>query len=512
MTKRKDFNGNINEILEKISDLKTDDKNLIIKAYDFAKKSHEGQYRESGNPYFFHVFETAKILAELGMGPRVISAGLLHDVVEDGKATEEEIINEFGKEIFYLVEGVTKLGKLKYRGMKRHTESLRKFFIATSRDIRVLIIRLADRLHNMRTLQYLPEEKQIRKSNEVLEIFAPLAYRLGMRILHRELEDLAFSFINPKEFKNTEAILKQKKKNDLRFLEKFDRNLKRTLAENGIRKIRTDYRVKSIYSLYKKLQRKKDVETIYDITALRIITDTVDNCYRILGIIHSKWKPLPGRLKDYIALPKPNGYQSLHTTIFTGDGGIIEIQIRTEKMHDEAELGVASHLGYKSGNQKEALSQIEWMKKLLSGINYLQKNTNGEEKNKRKTDNQNTPEWIKCLGEECKDDKEGEKLIDELKTDFFEHRVFAFTPNGDVIDLPSESSPIDFAYSVHSDIGNHMSGAKINGKLASLDTKLKNGDVVEIITKRNSKPTRKWLDMIKTSEARRSIKSSLKIT
>lgn len=501
----------VEEILDLMKNLEPEGKKLIIKSFDFSKKAHEGQFRLSGNPYFFHVFETAKILAGLGMGPRVVSAGLLHDIIEDGKSTEKEIEKEFGSELLSLVKGVTKLGKLKYRGLKRHTESLRKFFIATSQDIRVLIIRLADRLHNMRTLQYLPREKQIRKSNEVLEIFAPLAYRLGVRIINRELEDLAFFYLEPEEYNKTEKILKQRKKKDEKYLKKFDRSLKKILVKNGVKNISTSYRVKGIYSLYHKLKRKKDAEAIYDITALRIITKSLDDCYKTLGIIHSTWKPLPGRLKDYIALPKPNGYQSIHTTIFTGDGGIIEIQIRTEKMHEEAEFGVASHLGYKNNNQKNAQLQLMWIKKLLSGFEYLQKSEiNGKEKiPPRKDLGEKTPEWLKELGDECQE-KNNVKLIDELKTDFFGHRVFVFTPNGDVIDLPIDSSPIDLAYAIHSDIGNHLSGAKINGKLASLDTKLKNGDIVEIITKISSQPTRKWLDLVKTSEAKRSIKSILR--
>ena len=483
----------------------TEDRQLVTKAFDFAKKAHEGQFRESKEPYFFHVFETAKILAELGMGPVVVATGLLHDVIEDTAITKEEIEAEFGKEILFLIEGVTKLGKLKYRGLKRHTESLRKFFIATSQDIRVLIVRLADRLHNMQTLKYLSKEKQIRKSSETLEIFAPLAYRLGMRVISKDLEDLAFSFINPEKYKETQLLAKQITKRDMKFLEKFDRSIKKTLAKEKLRNIRTSFRVKGLYSLYKKLQRKDgDIEKIYDITALRIITDSVGDCYKILGIIHNTWKPLPGRLKDYIALPKPNAYQSLHTTIFTGNGGILEIQIRTNEMHEEAELGVASHISYKESNRGAAQSQLLWFKRFLPQIEYLKKSPEDGKTNGT------TPDWVKKLGSEC-DNEEGEKLFDELKTDFFEHRVFVFTPNGDVIDLPINSSPIDFAYTIHTDIGKHLSGAKVNGKMASLDTKLRDGDIVEIVTNKSSKPTRKWLDVVKTSEAKRNIKSALKI-
>ena len=472
----------------------------IAKAFNFSKKAHDGEKRASGEPYFVHLFETAKILAKIGMGSTTVIAGLLHDIIEDTEVKGEEIKEEFGKDVLFLIEGVTKLGKLKYRGMKRHTESLRKFFIATSQDIRVLIIRLADRLHNMRTLEYLPKEKQIRKSNEVLEIFAPLAYRLGMRIIHKELEDIAFSFIKPKEYKKTRELLKQRKKRDMKFLEKFDRSLKKALAKEKITNINTSFRVKGLYSLYKKLKRKGgDIEKIYDITAIRILTDSVSDCYKILGIIHGMWKPLPGRLKDYIALPKPNGYQSIHTTIFTGDGGIIEIQIRTREMHEIAEMGVASHLSYKGNKVGDILSQMMWLKNIIPipGI-------------KKEEEKEKAPEWIKELGEEFTNDKKSEEVLEEVKTDFFEHRVFAFTPNGDVIDLPVGASPIDFAYAIHTYIGNHMSGAKVNGKMTSLDTKLKNGDIVEITTKKILAPTRKWLEMVKTSEARRNIKAKLK--
>ena len=499
--KQKKVEYDVQELLEIMKNIDSKDRERTKKAFEFSQKAHENQYRESGDPYFSHVFETAKILAEFGMGPTVIIAGLLHDVIEDTDYTPEDIKKEFGEEILFLIEGVTKLGKLKYRGMKRHTESLRKFFIATSEDLRVLIIRLADRLHNMRTLEHLPREKQIRKSTEVLEIFAPLAYRLGMRVIHKELEDLAFSFINPKEYTETFELLKKRKKRDMKFLEKFDRSLKKALAKEKLTKIKTSFRVKGLHSLYQKLKRKDgDIEKIYDITAIRIIAESVSDCYKILGIIHSIWKPLPGRLKDYIALPKPNGYQSIHTTIFTGDGGIVEIQIRTQEMHEIAEMGIASHLSYKGQGSHDILSQMMKFKNIIPILNNKK-----EEKVKVET-----PEWVRKLGNEFSNGDKSEKIVEELKTDFFEHRVFVFTPNGDVIDLPVDSSPVDFAYSVHSYIGNHLSGAKINGKMASLDTKLQNGDRVEIMTKKSAKPNRKWLEFIKTSEARRNIKAKLK--
>ena len=495
----------VEEIIDLMKQANANERKQIIKAFEFSKKAHSGIKRASGDPYFSHLFETAKILAKTGLDSTTIVAGLLHDIIEDTDIKKEEIEKEFGKEVLFLIEGVTKLGKLKYKGLKRHTESLRKFFIATSKDIRVLIIRLADRLHNMRTLKYLPSEKQIRKSTEVLEIFAPLSYRLGMRIIHKELEDIAFSFINPVEYRKTLKILSKRKKKDMKFLKKFDRSLKKALAKEKLTNIKTSFRVKGLHSLYKKLKRKDgDIEKIYDITALRIITESIGDCYKALGIIHGIWKPLPGRLKDYIALPKPNGYQSIHTTIFTGDGGIIEIQIRTKEMHEVAELGIASHLGYKENKIGETLlQQTRWLRKILSKTKE-QAQAGGIAIEK-------SPEWIKELGEEFDKDKESEKLLDEIKTDFFKHRVFVFTPNGDVIDLPKKACPIDFAYAIHTDIGNHLSGAKINGKLSSIESELKNGDIVQIITKESAKPTRKWLDFVKTSEAKRNIKAKLKI-
>lgn len=496
----------IEDLLDKIKNIDSEGKKFITKSFEFAKKAHKGQFRESGDPYFSHVFETAKILAEIKMGPNVIAAGLLHDVLEDTDVKPDIIKKKFGEDVLFLIEGVTKLGKLKYRGLKRHTESLRKFFMATSKDVRVLIIRLADRLHNMETLEYLPREKQIRKSTEVLEIFAPLAYRLGMRFIHRKLEDAAFLYMYPKEYKETQKLFKKRKKLDTKFLEKFDRSLKKSLAKGGMSNFTTSFRVKGLYSLYQKLKKKEgNIEKIHDITALRIITKSVSDCYKALGIIHSIWKPLPGRLKDYIALPKPNNYQSIHTTIFIGNGGIVEIQIRTEEMHDIAEMGIASHLSYKKKRvSEEILSQILWFKNLLS------KSNESPSKKRKLEREEKTPNWIKELGEEIENGK-SEEVIGNLKKDFFEHRIFVFTPTGDVIDLPMESNPVDFAYAIHTYIGNHLSGAKINGKMASIDTKLKNGDIVQIMTKKTTSPTKKWLEIVKTSEAKRSIKAKLKL-
>ena len=441
----------------------------VAKAYDFAKKAHAGHLRKSGEPYFNHLFATAKNIAELGMGSATVSAGFLHDTIEDTKVTREEIEKEFGKEILFLVEGVTKLGEIRYQGTNRYNESLRKLFVAMSQDIRVLIIKLCDRLHNVQTLQYIPKEKQLRIAKETLEIYAPIAYRLGIKKLQRDLEDLAFAYVYPKEHEEIKKILRKKKEIVENHLDKFQKSLKKELAKNESTNFHIDYRVKSLYSLYKKLEKYKgDVEAVYDVSALRIIVPEITDCYKILGIIHSSWTPLPHRIKDFIATPKINGYRSLHTTIFTGDGGIIEVQIRTPEMHKEAEYGIASHISYKEGPGHG---------------------------------------WIKKLEEYHKE--VGGNFIDDIKTDFFEERIFIFTPKGDVIDLPKDSSVIDFAYAIHSDVGDHTSGARVNGKFVAIETVLQNGDRVEIETKKSAKPSRKWLEHCKTTMARRRIHHAL---
>lgn len=476
---------------------------LIEKAYNTAEEAHRGVFRKSGEPYFNHVFETAKIIAELKMCPATICAGLLHDSIEDGVLTEDKIKKEFGDEILFLVNGVTKLGKLKYHGAERHAESLRKLFVASAQDIRVIIIKLCDRLHNMRTLQYVRPDKQKRIALETLEIFAPFAYRLSIRKVSRELEDLSFYYLYPEEYKKVTELMKLKKTETLPRLEKFMKSIKKALAEEGLTNIQTDYRQKGLYSLSKKIVSKGgEIDNIYDILALRIFTDNIADCYKVLGIIHGKWVPLPSRIKDYIAIPKPNGYQSIHTTIFTGDGSIIEVQIRTHEMHREAEYGIASHLLYKD-KKNNANKDMNWfnqfLPKTLSGY-FNQDNTTKV-----------VPPWIKDLANDSVTLKNKEEMMDDLKSDFLNQRIFTFTPKGDVIDLPIGSSVIDFAYTIHSDIGNHISSAMVNYKIASLDTKLQNGDQVEIITRKTAKPSRKWLDYAKTSTAKRFIRDTLNI-
>ncbi len=496
----------VNEIISLLDSPVQKDKEFIEKAYNFALKAHEGQTRKSGEPYFNHVFETAKIIASFKMGANTIVAGLLHDSIEDGVATEEYIRKEFGDEVLFLVNGVTKLGKLKYRGAERHIESLRKFLVAAAQDIRVLIIKLADRLHNMRTLQYVRPDKQKRIALETLEIYAPLAYRLSIRMVSRELEDLSFQYAYPEEFEKTKTLLKSSKEKSMPELEKFTKSIKKALAAENLLNFKTDYRQKGIYSLYKKLKNHDDnIQEIYDILATRITVNSIADCYKTLGIIHSIAIPIPGRIKDYIAFPKPNGYQSLHTTVLTGDGATIEVQIRTNEMHKEAEYGIASHILYKQkgSNKIKENSETKWFKQFLPNIiNYSKESNN----------NEMAPGWINELAESQKNlktEKDKDGFIKDLKADFFNERIFVLTPKGDVVDLPIGSCVIDFAFAIHSDIGMHMNGAKINGKMVSLDTRLENSNIVEIITNKNSKPSAKWLEMAKTSMAKRHITNYL---
>lgn len=467
----------IQEILSLLGNAEEKDREVVRKAYEFAKEAHKEQKRNSGEPYFTHLFETAKILAELGMSGTTVAAGLLHDSVEDVGVTLETIEKEFGKDIAFIVDGVTKLGNLKYRGTVRHSESLRKLFLAMAEDVRVVIVKLSDRLHNMRTLDFVPAEKRLRIAKETLEIYAPLAYRLGIRKLNRELEDLGFKYVHPNEYEKTIALVHEKEGMEIQSLEKFLKSLKKELAGHGQTKFRTEYRVKGLYSLYKKLKRNgMDMDKIHDLAALRVIVVEISDCYKILGIIHSMWRPLPGRIKDYISVPKPNGYQALHTTVFTGDGGIVEVQIKTEAMYEQSEYGIASHVAYKLKNNED--------KNIGSGNNL----------------------WENMM---LSLRKELEHEDNVRKIDFFKERIFVFTPIGDVIDLPVGSSVLDFAYAIHSDIGNTTASAKVNGKFVAIFTILQNGDRVEVETKKSAKPNRKWLDHVKTTMAKKHIRSSI---
>ncbi len=476
------IDNNPDRIFALLPDLGENEKTLIKKACIFAEHAHKGQLRKSGEPYYNHVFATGINLATLRMDADTIAAGVMHDVLEDTAVTSEEMTTEFGEHITKLVEGVTKLGKLRYTGAERHVESLRKFFIAMADDIRVVVIKLCDRLHNIQTLQYVSPEKQKRIALETLEIHARLADRLGMGRLKAQLEDAAFPYVYPEDYKKTLTLFESMRPISDEQLEKVVITLKEELSVFDVEIERIDHRVKHLYSLWQKLKRHKmDESKVHDVVALRIIVPTISDCYQALGVIHGLYKPFPGRFKDYIAVAKPNGYRSLHTTIFSGDGSTLEIQIRTQLMHTEAEYGIASHLSYKelgkSLTKEEITKKTGWTKELL--------------------------EWQKEIDQH-------QDFMKHLKEDFFEHRVFIMTPKGDVIDLPEGSTPIDFAYAVHSKIGDRVAGVKINGKLVPLDTKLKSRDVVEIEVKESAYPKRKWIDMARTTIAKRKIRQYIR--
>ncbi|MBP9771793.1 MAG: bifunctional (p)ppGpp synthetase/guanosine-3',5'-bis(diphosphate) 3'-pyrophosphohydrolase [Candidatus Pacebacteria bacterium] len=471
------------------------DRELITRAARFAENAHSKHLRESGEPYFLHLLATAENLAALGSDAATVAAGFLHDTIEDTDITADDIKREFGDEILFLVEGVTKLGKLKYRGLKRHVETLRKLFMATAEDPRVILIKLADRLHNLRSIDALAREKQLRIAQETLEIYAPIAHRLGIGTLKGELEDLSFKITKPEEHEHTKTLRDQKTTQAEVQLTLMEDELRTLLAEAKVDVISMDHRVKHLYSLHKKLRDKDmNIDEIYDIAALRIIVPTLEACYLTLGLIHSAWKPLPGRIKDYIAMPKSNGYQSLHTTVFTGEGSLIEIQVRTPEMHAVAELGIASHVSYKEKRTQNAAQEIEDLRKLLDLPNAPK-----------------TKEWLTELAGAPKA-AEDSAYLEEIKTDFFGDHILVFTPRGEVVDLPQDATPIDFAYAIHTDLGDHASGARVNGKFVALGTPLKNGDIVLIEEKEGAKPSTKWLQWAKTSSARKKIRLALGLT
>ncbi len=452
---------------------------LIERAYNFAHTAHAGQTRMTGEPYFNHALATAVKLADLHLPAEVIAAGLLHDVPEDTEVTLEEIKNLFGDDIASLVGGVTKLGHVQYRGMERYVENLRKMFLSMAADVRVIFIKFADRMHNMETLYVLPEEKRIRVAKEVREIYAPIANRLGMGEYRGLFEDYSFKYLQPKEYNWTKHLLEQRVKKYGSALDQSIHDVETELISSGIHGA-IHGRIKYCYSLYKKLKKyDNDINKVYDIVAIRILLNNVTDCYTALGIIHGLYTPLPGRIKDYIAQPKPNGYQSLHTTVFSASGAILEFQIRTIEMHEEAEYGIAAHWSYKEGVSLVG-KQVKWIEELAK------------------------------IQKELDQDNFMERL-DELKLDMFQDRIFVFTPKGDVIDLPENSTPIDFAYAVHTDIGNKISSAKINHQIANLDTTLKSGDMCEIVMDRNRKtPNADWLKFVRTHQARTKIKDGLK--
>jgi GTP pyrophosphokinase len=461
---------------------------FIARAFSFSKLVHKNQKRASGDNYFIHLFETANKLASWKLDYQSIAAGLLHDTIEDCDIPAEAIKKEFGDEIAFLVEGATKLGSLKYSEEEQGMESLRKMILAISKDLRVIFIKLADRLHNMKTLGFIPTQKQKRIALETAEIYAPIAYRLGMQGVAGELEDLAFPYIYPDKHKWLVQAVKESYEERMRYLKGVEPIVRASLQKAGINSASIDYRAKRLYSLYKKLLRyDMNIDNIYDLIAMRIIVNTVEECYLLLGILHQIWPPLPGRIKDYIALPKPNGYQSLHTTVFCVGDRPTEFQIRTLEMHEQAENGSAAHWFYESKK-------------------------GGEEYNQGKLTAVNSKEtfWMRQLKEWQNQFPGSKEFIEALKVDFFSDRIFVLTPKGKVVDLPFGSTSIDFAYHIHSTVGDSCVGAKINGRIVPLDIQLQSGDMIEILTQKNKKPSGGWLSFAKTHYAQKKIKSALK--
>ena len=458
----------------------------IYQAYLFASEKHKNQVRKSGDPYIVHLLGVARILSELNTGPTTIIAGLLHDTIEDTDTTEEEITEKFGKEVCYLVQGVTKVTRLSdYHNVDFEAESHRKIFIAMAKDIRVIIIKLADRLHNMRTLQFQPPEKQKKIAKETRDVYAPIAHRLGLSQVKTELEDLSLFYLEREKFVEIENLLSRQSTNMKNAIDVLKNKIVEILTPTNIL-FEITSRVKSIYSIYKKMYVKgKAFDDIYDIMALRIITETEMNCYELLGYIHANFKPIPGRFKDYIAMPKPNMYQSLHTTIVTGDGHTFEIQIRTKKMDEIAEEGVAAHWRYKENKkydakteQQEIEEQLHWFRDFVSVTNEIQ-------------------------------DGNAKEYVEALQHDIFDANVYVFTPKGKVVTLPNGSTPIDFAYKIHTDVGNTLAGAKVNNQMVPISRVLQTGDVVEIITNKNATPNSEWLNMATSSIAKSHIRKFL---
>lgn len=470
---------NIKELIKEIKNHNPQaDTDAILKAYECAKNAHLGQVRKSGEPYIIHPIEVATIIANMGLDIESIIAGMLHDCIEDTELNYDKIKEMFGADVADLVDGVTRLGMIRYSKEQEQMEDLRKMFMAMAKDIRVILIKLADRLHNMRTIKYMPENKRSSKALETMEIYAPIAHRLGMQAVKWELEDLSMEILDPIGFKEiTDGLQTHKEEREL-FLNSNKEKIIKKLESAGIN-ASIEGRVKHIYSIYRKMySQHKTMDEIYDICAVRVIVDDVVDCYNTLGHMHDIYKPIPGRFKDYISCPKPNGYRSLHTTVIGSEGIPFEIQIRTAEMHKMSELGVAAHWKYKEGLDKNSSEEtFAWIRQLL----------------------------------EAQQDSEAEDFIKTIKVDLFADEVFIFTPKGEVISMPAGAISIDFAYAIHSAVGNRMVGCKINGKIASIDTPLKNGDIVEILTtKETHGPSRDWLKLIKTSEARNKIRQWFK--
>ena len=469
-------------VLMKIYEFYTgDDRDMLLRAYDFAREAHRNQKRASGEPYFIHPCAVAEILVDLGLDAETIAGALLHDVIEDTPATEEDVRENFGDGVLTLVSGVTKLDKIVFKSQEEEeAENFRKIFIAMAKDIRVIIIKLADRLHNMRSLNFLSKERQQKMARETLDIYAPIAGRLGISQIKCELEDLCLKYLDPAAFEYLVENIHQKLEERNRFVDYVVEEINAILKESNIHG-EVFGRPKHFYSIYKKMKEKhKTLDQIYDLTAVRVIVGTVDECYEVFGKIHKKWKPVPGRIKDYIATPKPNFYQSLHTTVVTNFGQPFEIQIRTEEMHRTAEYGIAAHWKYKEHRDEETSldARIAWIREVME------------------------------LQGGLKDSKE---FMDTVKGELYSTELLVFTPQSKVVSLPKGATPVDFAYAIHSEVGNRCTGARVNGKIVPLNTELELGDVVEIITSPNSKgPSRDWLKFIKSSSARAKIKTFFK--
>ena len=457
-----------------------DDLTIVKKAYDYSLKHHEGQTRASGEPYLVHPLEVALVLAEMKMDPVAIAAGLLHDSVEDTSVTIEDIRQEFGEQVAHIVEGVTKISKIDFATREeQQAENLRKMMLAMVDDIRVVLIKLADRLHNMRTLEHLQPERRHKIAEETLEIYAPIAHRLGMGKIRGELEDLGFRFLDPVGYEQVEKSVNARRKQGETFLAKMQQIITDKLKEAGIQ-ARVESRIKRLYSIHKKLQKQRiSVDQVYDLCAMRVITRSLQDCYAVLGIIHNLWRPVPGRIKDFIAMPRPNFYQSLHTSVITEDGTPFEIQIRSEDMHKMAEEGIAAHWKYKDGPVSAQDEQrLAWLRQVV--------------------------EWQR-------DVSDPNEFLSTLKVDLYPEEVYTFTPKGKVVVLPRDATPIDFAYTIHTEVGHTCVGAKVNGRMVPLRHKLHSGDIVEILTQPGHKPSRDWLGLVKSSRSRNKIKHWLNV-
>jgi len=480
----------VSELLRVAEHLPPEDRELVEKAYRRAAAAHTGQHRLSGEDYVNHPLEVASILAELHLDAATIVAAILHDTVEDTDLTQQELTKEFGPEVAKLVEGVTKLGRISIRSEQQHqAENIRKMLLAMAEDIRVVLIKLADRLHNMRTLEFLPEPKRVKISRETLDIYAPLAHRLGIWQIKWELEDLAFRYLQPDDYKDVVKRINRQRKDR----ETVVSDLREILAAE-LEKIEIDAdisgRPKHAYSIWQKMSRDlKDFAEIYDLLAIRVLVNSVKDCYGVLGVVHSLWKPMPGRFKDYIAMPKSNGYQSLHTTVISHSGDPIEIQIRTHEMHRFAEYGIAAHWAYKEGGSPGGQT--------------------AQAKGGAKFDERFG--WLRLLMEWQKEVLDAEQFVDAVKVDIFEDEVFVFTPKGDVLNLPAGSTPVDFAYRIHTEVGHRCIGAKVNGRMVPLDYALSNGEIVEVLTTRSPHgPSRDWLNFVKSASARDRIRKWFK--